>query len=335
MDGLIPAALREALEAGRSRYNAEFAMARHRMPGLDPVAFQAHLRSTVGPIADAVSRTAPERVRDVVDVLYEFSLDLVGKGLFDRYPPVLDGWRRLLVALAPCLAAEPRLFAGSVTNALHRLASTPSARAREWTEGMLTLGYGCPDVRTLLEAGKVLAWRAGMAHFRQSALGVCRGLEAQVALSALGIGEVEPGRLGGILQRLEADPWLTPENAIEPGPKRLRIAARVGAFRGFGGLFLRPPRVLSIGDDLFVTDGQSCWSLHADAFGAVFQRVAETPRAEPGNSRYTLLNGVVHAADGQREHFTQFLQITSLAGTNHTLAVTVPQSHSVYLVAAA
>lgn len=335
MEDLIPKPLADALEAGRGRYNAEFALARHRTPGLDPAAFSAHLRQTVAPITEAVFGVAPDRVREVVDVLYEFSLELVGKGTFERYPPVLQGWRELLVGLAACLAAEPRLFAGSVSNALHNLASTPGARAAQWIEGMLDLGYGCPDTTQVLEAGKVLAWKAGLAQYRAGALQVCRSLSPEIALSALGLGGAPPENLDRILHHLETDRWLTPEQAAAPGPRRLRVTTRAGAFRGFGGLFLRPPTVTSVGEELFVTDGEGCWSLHADAYGSVFQRVAQAPAGVSTPGGYRLVNGMVHAPDGQHGQFSQFQKAVSAAGTQHTLAVTVPHSHAVYLVACA
>jgi hypothetical protein len=336
MAGVICPALAETLENGRARFNAEFLMARQRFPRLDPTDFHAHLREVVSPIVETVSRVAPDSVRETVDVLYEFSLDLLGKGLFARYPAVLTGWKELFPALAPALAAQPRLFAGSVINALHKLASTPGARPEDWIIGLLTLGPACSDAAQLLEAGKVLAWRSGLAQFRPGALAVSRTLPPHLALAALGVPGADPSTFPGILDQLEADPWLAPQEVLQPPPTRqLRLVSRPGAFRGFGGLFVRPPQVLSVGADLYVTDGQDAFSLHADRFGAVFQRVPQLPTPDPGNSRYTLMNGVIHATDGQQAAFPLFGAFTSCAGTEQVLAVTIPQSHSVFLVAVA
>ena len=69
-----------ALETGRSRYNSLFALARLDKPRLHPEPFLEHLRTTVRPIIDAVHRHNPERVVPVLDVGYELSLDLVGRG---------------------------------------------------------------------------------------------------------------------------------------------------------------------------------------------------------------------------------------------------------------
>src|SRR5262249_7310426 len=143
-----------ALEAGRSRFNALFAQAKHQTPTLDASRFAEHLRTTVAPIVDRVAAIAPERVGEVVEVLFEFSLDLIGKDILGRYPALAEGWTKLLLGLPHHLSAAPRLFAGSITNALYNLAQEPGARPAQWTECVIQAGQVCADVPTLLDAGK-------------------------------------------------------------------------------------------------------------------------------------------------------------------------------------
>ena len=161
---------------------------------------------------------------------------------------------------------------GALTNALYNLAQTPGARGREWLEGMRALALQCADVAILLKVGQVLAWRAGLAHYRAGALAVCAQLPPALARAALGIPPDEHIGLENVLARLAADPWLDPARpAREPA---LRIVASAGAFRGFGGLFLAPPNVASAGGQFVVLDGEACWLLAAEAFGATFHRMA-------------------------------------------------------------
>src|SRR5262249_17987849 len=160
------------------------AQARQATPALDADALADYLRATVAPIVEAVARVRPDRVGEVTEVLYEFSLDLLGKDLFARYPALPVGWRILLGRLPEHLAAEPRRFAGSVTNALYNLSLTPGARPPEWIEAMFHLGGACADTTELLEAGKILAWRCGLAHYRRSALAACRSLPPHTARAA-------------------------------------------------------------------------------------------------------------------------------------------------------
>src|SRR5262245_23292705 len=122
---ILTGPLAKALEADRPRYNALYAQARRATPTLEAAAFALHLRQTVAPIVSAVAAVAPQQVGEVVDVLYEFSLELIAKDFPARYPVILEGWQTLLTALPRQLAAAPRRFAGSVTNALYNLATTP------------------------------------------------------------------------------------------------------------------------------------------------------------------------------------------------------------------
>lgn len=256
-EGLSPA-FAAVLEDRRERYNAAFTAARHRRPALKGPAFLEHLRLRVDPIVAAMPL---EGRAPACDALYDLSLELVGCDLFNRYPAVSEGWRRLLPHVAPLLAANPRRLAASLTNALSNL-SEQGARATWWLERMLTLRVG--DVDTLLSVGQVLAWRAGLPHYRAGALDLCARLDP--ALTGV----------GGDLDALRADPWLTPDNP-DPGA-RPRVVFRVGGFRGFGGPFIAPPEVRYAGDNrFFVGDGECWWLLIADGYGTSLHRLAQEP----------------------------------------------------------
>src|SRR5207248_9842114 len=90
MENVIAGPLARSLEAERARYNALFAQARRSMPALDAAAFAEHLKSVVAPIVDAVDAVAKEKTAEVVDVLYEFSLELLGKEIWGRHPVLAD-----------------------------------------------------------------------------------------------------------------------------------------------------------------------------------------------------------------------------------------------------
>src|SRR5689334_19475574 len=98
----IEGPLAEALRRGRERFNTRFAYARHRFPALDAEAVKAHLRSTVAPIAAAVHDYDAGRVDEVVDAVYDLSLELIGGGYLatqSRYPALLKAWREMLPRL--------------------------------------------------------------------------------------------------------------------------------------------------------------------------------------------------------------------------------------------
>ena len=341
MEKLIEGALAEALKRNRDRFNTKYAIARRHMPALEADAFAEHLRSTLSPIADIVGNHFAEHIDAVVDALYDLSLELVGKGFLGeqtRYPALLDGWRRLLVSIPQFLISDPALICGSISNALYNLSTTEGARAGEWIKGMIHMGWICQDAVSFLESGKVVAWRSGMAHYREGALEVCRTLDPDVARSALGIMDLKNAApLDVILDRMSADPWQHPSTVDEGKGRRrvLKIVSRAGEFRGFGGVFPAPPRVAVSGGEFLVFDNETWWTLTADLFGSTLHRVG--PKI-PGlkndtNPAFKIDSSGRVLKERESAHFSSLSKSSSSASNETTLAVTVPLSHSVYLVA--
>ena len=341
---MISQVFAKVLEGNRAQFNAQFAEARWRNASLDGDAFLAFLGSGVAPVVEAVARVAPERVEAVVQALYPLALDLFGKELVGsraRAPLIAEGWRVLGPAMGRQVAAEPERVMGALTNALYNLSQTPGARGREWLSGMLALAPQCADVAMLLRVGQVLAWRAGLAHYRTGALALCAQLPPALARAALGVSNAltpPDARIGldELLARVTADPWLDPATPGGPAQRRqLKIVARVGAFRGFGGLFMAPPNVASAGGQFVVLDGEACWLLTADVFGATFHRTAceaVLPAAQPAVGAFRVV-GTRVTLGGESGTFPEFASMASCAAVGPTLAVTTRLSHAVYLVA--
>ncbi|MEP7200090.1 MAG: hypothetical protein ABI874_09750, partial [Chloroflexota bacterium] len=246
MDTSITGPFAHVLKTNRAQFNAQFADARRARPKLDPTAFADHLRATVTPIVNAVHDASPAQTNEVAQLLFTLSLDLLGQELIganSRYPHITDGWRMLLPALPQHVAASPRQVVGAVTNALYNLSLTPNARPLGWIQALQAFAPMCPDVPTLLQVGQVVAWRAGLAHYRPGALAVCQKLDDKLARAVLGIVDATNSvPMDRILDRLAADPWLSPASIKSKANshRELQIVARVGAFRGFGGLFMSP-----------------------------------------------------------------------------------------------
>jgi len=345
MTAPLTGAFATVLAARRSRFNAQFAEARRWRPNLDGDAFRTHLAEVVAPVIEQIAAAAPAQVEAAAEALYDLSLDLVGQeflGPRSRYPALGAGWRRLLPALAAHLAVDPRRFAGALTNALYQLATTPEARAAAWIDEVLALAPLCADTPTLLAAAQVAAWRAGLAHYRRSALQVCRQLPPHVALAALGLTDPKtktPTRpqLEAALAQLHDDPWLAPAEALEgkKEERRLQLVARVGAFRGFGGLFVAPPKVTAPGGQFVVTDGAGHWLLSADRFGATLHRAA-TPPFGPEAMQAPFYRLDTRGKVTRGKHSAVFAELAgsqSSAADQTTLAVTTPLSHAVFLIA--
>lgn len=260
----------EVLRSDRQELNARFAAARHASPALDPDAFAVVLTELVAPVVDACEVAVPGSGRRVGLELYDVALELTASGRL--LGAVRSAWLDLLPSVAVHVAAAPRGVAGGLLNAVVTLDQAPGARPAEWADRIRALAPRCPDGDVLLRAGQVAAWRSGMAGYRATALTLAAGLPADVLLAALGAGPEH-------LPALAADPWFDPA-----GPRPV-APVRVGAFRGFGGSFVRPPRLEPVADPttgaVIATDGEERWLVLADAFGWTVVRAG--PGAEAGS----------------------------------------------------
>ena len=328
------------LRENRDKLNTKFAYARHTYPKLDGDVLLAHMQMMIAPIIDTVSRISLQRVEPVLLTLYDLSLELLGKGMIGtetRYPAMVKGWNRIFTQSANLLVQEPLLFAGSVLNALYNLSISQGTRPNYWIDEMLRIGAECNDVQTYLEVGKIVAWRSGMAHYRDGALDACLQLDPKLSRLSLSIKDDANTPTNVIIDRLRHDPWLAPW-AANLGPKserRLKIASVVGGFRGFGGVFVSPPEVVLSNGDFFVFDNESCWLMTADLFGATLHKVgANLPDlTKTNNDSFTIdKKGRVSKSPYQSD-FPELEASSSFAADETTLAVTLPVSFGIYLVA--
>jgi hypothetical protein len=333
----ISAGFASILRFGRTDFNARFMAARHVHPELDAAAFAKFLRREVNELAQAVERVRPDALADVAMAAYDAALELVGQrlaGSGSHVTAIEEAWRRVLPQAAPLVANAPVRMIAAVCNAAHQLAATPGARPGQWIETMATLAPQCADADTFLKLGQVAAWRAGLAHFRRSALAIADTLPEVLALTAAGASR--DATWDNLSRRLSADPWLDPASS-QARASGFRVAASVGSFRGFGGLFIEPPRLCPAGEHFLVNSGDGYWLLTADAFGATFHRASKeefnqalkTPPLPPGlrieRSRVTM--------NGASWELPSMGSVTSAAANQTTLAVATQLSHAILLIA--
>jgi len=333
---MINATLASLLRSGRADFNARFAAARHAHPDLDPAAFGSFLQTAVDELIQAVERARADRIGEVVQAAYDAALEIVGQKLAGsgaRQPWVEAGWRRILPPIAPLVAAAPGRIIPAVCNAVHHVAATPGARPEQWIELMARLGPQCTEAEAFLKLGQVAAWRAGLAHFRTGALATMDALPETLSLAALGA--PSGAAWTDVRQRLHDNPWFDPA-AAEAGAG-MRLVARVGLFRGFGGLFAEPPLVASDNGHFLALSGGECWMIAADAFGTTLHRIAESEfeAASTGGRlpRDLRVTGSSVDWNGGRFELPDLGDFTSAAANGTTLALTGRTTHSIAFVA--
>ncbi len=305
--------LADFLRARRTDCNARFATARRHSPRLDAADFSLFLRDQLSPLAQSLE---PGQAHVVLDRAYDLGLQLVAEKLAGpaAVTPAINAlWTEVFPSLAAHIAAAPRRILGSLSNAAYHLSNTPDTRPEIWRSRLVVLAPHCSNADELLSVAQVLAWRAGLAHFRVPALAAADALPPELALEVL----TAPADLSWpeVRDAHLSDPWY---GFNVPGA----LDRRIGAFRGFGGLFLSPPRVLRSGSHILVRSGDEAWILLADAFGATLHRATPGEMADavpvslPPHDFGRLPSG--HTS-------------TSAVILGTTYAVTSGQSHSIWV----
>jgi len=324
----------DVLRSGRADFNAQFVHAKRQLPELDARAFATFLETTIDGWVTATSACRPDRVPAVVQAAYEVGLELCGLGLAGpaaRSPELDLGLQRLLPALADNIAEEPSTALTALSNALHQLGSSASARRDEWVELLLELGPRAANVAELLRVGQVLAWRSGLAHYRYGALAVAAAMPEPLALAC--VGASPDARFAEVAAALGRDPWHVPGAPVDG----TRIVHVVGSFRGLSGSFTRPPRLAWSGNELLCLSHGEAWVLAADAFGATFHRASDDEIARARTQRE--LPGEIELGDGFITHRGERFdlpvpgEVSSSIATERTLGVTTSLSHAVVLFA--
>ncbi|WP_050023337.1 hypothetical protein [Verrucomicrobium sp. BvORR034] len=341
---MISAVFTAILKSGREEFNAQYALAKKQFPALEAESFSNFLQITLDPLVVKVHSTNPEAAVAVAQAGYEVGLELVAQRLVGaqaRHPWIQRLWEEgLPVALTHVMAA-PREVIGALSNAAHQLGTVPGARPQDWLGILTRLAPLAESPETFLKAGQVAAWRCGLAHYRESALSVADTLPPELALAALTMPETSNGYPAShapdistwpeIRQRLQDGRWTRGLGNNGRGhsngrdPSTSRLIRRTGAFRGFGGLFPEPPRLVVAQDQLYVRSGNDGWLLTADAFGATFHRATPEELAAARPQIPQVPAGVEVPAD--------IGPVTSVARLDHTVAITGALTHAVLLYA--
>jgi hypothetical protein len=292
------------------------------------------MRDTLDPVAERVAAHDPDAVAAVVEALYDQALPLVAKhwlGREARDPVLAAGYRTLLVALAPALARDPARLSGSVLNALHQLCRDDAERARQWTERLARLGAGIADVDTVLDLGRVLAWRGGWPAWRDAALQAAPRLPAALAQAAL---ELAVPPTASLWQVLAAAPTLRADEVGTPAASGIGWLGWAGGFRGLGGPFAHTPVVGVAAGRLAASDGSDTWWLAGDGYGTQAVRMgsaSDWPLERRAGSVQVSAAGTVAAGAVKRE-FPELETASGCAWHAGLLAVTLRISYQVALV---
>lgn len=327
------------LARDRDAFNTRFAEAQQRAPGLDGREYLGHLRGPVDRLVAAAAGAQLPNLDELVNALCDVSLELFALrqlGPQTASPLPARAWETVLPRLLPHLAAAPRRVLAAVFNGALSVAAHSEPAAERWMAALAGVSAVARDPGELLAAGQVLAWTAGLAHYRSSALDVCRTLPSALQAAVLGLPGADAGEARRALEGLCISRWFDPARRGGGEGLQIRVMARAGAFRGFGGPFVRPPRVAAADRRLLATDGETVREIHADRFGCTLIRVDVVPPPPPpaGETAALVRPGGRVCFRGLEAGFPALDGVVAAASDGETLAVTLGRSHAVWLLAA-
>ncbi|GGB83622.1 hypothetical protein [Pseudoduganella buxea] len=258
---MISPVLASVLASARAPLNRRIGEVRRATPGFDDAALAAFFADAIDPVVQAVAVLDEARLPAVVMAAADTALQLGvhDRALAARTAQVRDTWQALAGPCAALIAAAPAQVPGMLANAVLHV-TQQGGRSGQWRDELAALAGRAADTRELAVLGQLLAWRAGLAHFRRGALTAAAGLPPALALAALKLPEAM--RWEDAVATLASDPWWGPDGRADAG-------IETGAFAGLGGAFMAPPQVRPAHDGFFVDGGARHHLLVADRHGAV------------------------------------------------------------------
>ncbi len=325
------APLSHLFQQDRAFFNQLYADAQWRYPRLEGEQFSAFLLAAVDPLSAAIDSTGHTIDREWLSIVYTAALELVSHKLAG--PAAVSPWHNqlwqqfaklpALLLLAPELGAE-------LSNCLHHVLHHPGGAPQHWLASIGRCAPYCQTPDQLRQVAQIAAWTAGLAHYRHSALSLLPCLGDHLCSPLFNLSE-HSETWPKLFQQLQENPWTQVRNKGLTAPAPLLSC---GAFSGFGGVFMQPPRVGCVDQQLFAISDQECWELYADAFGSSLQAV---PRPAELNLATCYPDQVAFSDQQLRTPQGSFSlagygDITSACYCHQTLAVTTSLSHAILLV---
>jgi hypothetical protein len=327
----VSATFERILRERRHAYNFRWSEARSRFPHLnanDAASFFVH---DLAPLIDALSgapSVRSDQLESICDIAVEVGAIATGirlLGVNATQPWVTHLWRTVFPALAQHIANEPLAVITELSHATAQFNAHTAARPEQWLRLLTMLGPQACDLAHLRLLGKVLAWRSGLAHYRNGALAAADQLPTELAELALEIPSTHSW--ARLRAPLNASCW--PSECVDT----TGLLAKVGAFRGLGGVFVEPPTLATRDGELIARSGGDAWVICADLFGATLHRTqdfgdpAGTACEEP-----VLILGDFIILPSQAVELGAAAPVTSVVQQGNTLAITTKNSHAIWLL---
>ena len=277
-------------------------------PRFDCDGVPAWFKDVIEPIFMAVHNYNPLRGPAIFDILFRDMLKCLIAGPTEISHSNRLNCRRLLLLNPAITATEPRRLLEALPIGLSRLNRYSGMAAENWIILMQKILPLAKNIDDVLAAGRVAAWRCGMAHLR-NIMPCPSTLDDKIRELIFPGEQCHPAAL--------KRRWNYGE-ATEP--------VAVGSFSSSGGEFSSPPRLKLLGEQVFASDGLRSFAVFADRFGRILHASsgAFLLKRPPDQTTKPQIATLI----------TRYPDLTSWVYHDSTLFLTCSSSHAIFIFGA-
>ncbi len=333
----------ELLKENREKLNSLFNFYKFTYPQVEKEVVFFYLSFIIEPAFNKNSKRGKEELSAFLLALYEKLLELIGKnylGNSGRYPFFENKFIECIDQGNDRIFENSEFYISAIANAIFNIGNFDLPKLEPWLIKFHKLNQKAKDNKELFQAGKVAAWVSGMAQYRQIGLEIIRTLDVELLQIILDNSNIKNINRENFIARMEADPWLSPENAIKENssPKKILIR-RASGFVGFGGHFIIPPKVELLDETFIVSDNKNYFVLYADVFGSYLHKISEEVYLSLGSEKKDkIVSEFKISKDGKIQNSKEAIQYlplsnyTSAVANANILCATSPYSHSIFVI---
>lgn len=329
MERVIPAGMKESLERNRSKLNSIFEYHRsvNREPDYDDILSLFH--RMISPVYEKGFVFSD----DMLCSIFGTVLDLAAKGYIGknrRFPDIEEKFFEMLNSFSQLFSTK-KSFSVELLNALINLYSKTPDMLNAWCKKIQHLNCGA-DINDFKDKGIVLAWRYGLARFRNEAVEILNKLQKNELSLIFDSDICRDSEAEEIINSIKNNPWFNPCKSDEVNDPVFLYA---DGFTGFGGHFKSVPDVFSFEGELFAADGIDLYRIYADSFGVELLHETnlkpDTVSVNGAGMVYGITGAIV--LGGKSYKLPEFSSgaIRSSASVGHTSAWTVQSSYKIFI----
>jgi hypothetical protein len=323
----------KVLKEKREEYNQIFALFRLNYPNLDEESFRESLFYLLITL-NFRSKDLPEKElwESFVKISYKKTLEMVAKNILGKnsfIPEFAGHWHAFLQSIGKDIFYLNEFCFSYLPNSIHNLSVVSEFPLKQWMEEYTKLISTKENLSYHLNLGLVLAWKLGMAKYRDASLECLKSFSASL-ISEIFHYNITDSEKSAFLFFLQENPWRKPSE-FRVAKKDYTVTTRkAGSYIGLGGEFRYPPRFYQ-GLFQFLTDGEDIFQIYADCFGVNIEKFGgdsfpDLPKGNPLPVQKTKDNIQI---SGKIYDSIPFPKEVTIKSSYHSFTIVSPFSHSI------